>query len=337
MVLFIGVEYKSDDDKNTFRDFHVLNDELAGVLFIYNDNITQWKQGDYMPGGGNGFMRQHRSDGYSPTGKYPYIKSNNISLGIPIIGVPKSDESRQWSSEELLALNINTLVDVKCDGVTHKLKAQELVKLSIKNIKDTINKNNIKYVYWSVDNLGNLGYSIYSVSEEFKKLVNDEMNAMIDTLKNPSESKGNRVRQNELSEGEEIIGDEAPKPKGTIVERNFDVTPVNKLICEYAKRLQKSYFVSASGNIYTDREKASSPETKNIDECKQKSPIPTNPHKFFRGIPDSDELASDITNRVTDDEKKDAYYCEPKVAKGGGIPINIMYQHNKRAYISIVQ
>lgn len=130
-ISLIGIRYGSN---NQYTDVESYIDNNH-VLIIYNENFEQYlDKNDCFPGGGNGKMRQYRSDG-------PCTKINAFVLGIPTGRIPPGKG-----------------LDSKKDNRTY----QEIVDDAIKQIITKVIQNpQIKYILWSVNQYGELGLDLF--------------------------------------------------------------------------------------------------------------------------------------------------------------------------------
>lgn len=131
-ITLIGVHYDIKDhytDTATNDSQYLLNEN---TLIIYNENFQQYYQKDCSAGGGNGNLRQYRSDSED-------CKTNRTNVKAFVYGIPTGINNTNEFN-----LNDESIYDNK----SYRLIIDE----SIKAIIDCINKNKtIKYVFWSVE------------------------------------------------------------------------------------------------------------------------------------------------------------------------------------------
>jgi len=164
--LFVGVVFDAFDDNTGFRN---LKDTLKGVLIIYNDYIKEWVNGETDPeplGYGSGFLRKYRSDAQGD-------KLKNYVLGIPILSyVPTRLDER--------SIKLTDSVEIECNNKKYNVTNEEIINMSIQNIKDIILKNDIRYIFLPTDKNKNIVYhKNEKVESNFESFINTAIDKMI--------------------------------------------------------------------------------------------------------------------------------------------------------------
>jgi len=107
---------------------HMIKNETKRILYIYNENLSEWKNfNSLVKGGGNALLRPYRYDSPQNHGKWPR------SIGIPT--------GPNWTR---LTANIKQIIDQ-----------------SVIHIENILLADNYDEVWWSSDNNGFLGVSIF--------------------------------------------------------------------------------------------------------------------------------------------------------------------------------
>lgn len=125
------------DSRNRKTDFSYLFRKTDNSIFIYNENVQQWKEGDLNTGGGNAIMRPYRLDNSK--------NQDHGSWGIPTgyIGKGSSYHEREKVKTKLLKY-----IDEAFDSLVQYL----------------IDHPQIKDIYYSSDKNGHIGIQIFAKS-----------------------------------------------------------------------------------------------------------------------------------------------------------------------------
>ena len=174
------------------------NEPNTIMLFIYNEDFTEYSNEDLTKGGGNGAYRPNRKDlsddKLGKTGTNGYI-DNMHTLGIPMGSHHDIDKGEIINSNPYKLVNNFTKIDILKNK--NLIKKNEFLELSMQNIYSYVLKNNITDIYYSSGSCDkyfniiknddyNMGLDIfakYQWTQENKPKLNVQFKNLIDSLK----------------------------------------------------------------------------------------------------------------------------------------------------------
>jgi hypothetical protein len=154
-VTLFGIHFDNTDNK-TNVNYYLKNDNC---LIIYNENFSQYNnKSDCSAGGGNGFLRQYRSD------------SNNGC-------------STQNRTDDGVVAHIYGIPTGTFDKADDTIKYQDSMNDSILQIIECINKNpKIKYVIWCIQKIKDNDYKKYNMTKPDDKYASEDLDTKTITL-----------------------------------------------------------------------------------------------------------------------------------------------------------
>lgn len=145
----VGIEFDANNDDT---DFEKMIKILKNSLFIYNENVEQWNNGDLESGGGNAIIRPNRCD-------VPNYENKDGKS----IGIPTGDNGGFKSLSEIFKIN----------GINKT--AKQIIDESMKRLSTAIKKYKPDNIYWSITSTGDLGTGIFDVSDIVKIYIVKEL------------------------------------------------------------------------------------------------------------------------------------------------------------------
>ena len=146
--------YNKNTGENSFEKIFNKrkNEPNTRILFIYNEDFTEYSNEDLIKGGGNGAYRPNRKDlsdvKLGKTGINGYI-DNMHTLGIPMGSHHAIDKSEIINSNPYKLVNNFTKIDIFKKKFKNYIEKNEFLELSIQNIYSYVLKNNITDIYYS--------------------------------------------------------------------------------------------------------------------------------------------------------------------------------------------
>lgn len=159
----IPIRYNYCDNETHFENLIEKND-AENTIFIYNENVKQWKKkNDYHMGGGNAIMRPYRLDGDKGVQKTVTLGSWGIPTGY------RYKDSYHHAKKEVIK-KLEHYIDIAFDELIEYIKAHP----------------SINTIYYSSDKKTNdIGIEIFERTlGETKKNVSTKFNEGFDRLVN---------------------------------------------------------------------------------------------------------------------------------------------------------
>lgn len=154
MVYVFGCIYVDGQSFGNFNDM-IKQSEYKDVLFIFNDNLEDFKSQSCQIGGGNAIIRPYQC------------------LKVPrATGIPTGTNGVGFTS-------LDQIVDEKNNT------AKYYIDVSLLKIKDIIEKNDYGNIFYSSDMNGNLGHGIFIVSPEVVNYISEQLHNFATNIPQP--------------------------------------------------------------------------------------------------------------------------------------------------------